>query len=136
MTWKVYNPLGLKQQSYYNHAVLRPGHPVFLTGQVAWDAEGNVVGRGDIQAQADQIWHNVGLALQGLGVGPEAIVKLTTYALSRNAIPALHRARTAFFAGHTLPASTFVVVAGLAEPDLLAEIDVTLMLPVAPPQGA
>lgn len=123
------NPPGLKQQAYYNHAVVRQGQPVFLTGQVAWDAAGEVVGRGDIDAQARQIWANIGAALAGLGTGPEAVVKLTTYALSREAIPALHRARAAFFAGHDLPASTFVMVAGLADPDLLAEIDVTLILP-------
>ena len=123
------NPAGLKQQTYYNHAVIRTGQPVFLTGQVAWDAEGNVVGHGDIEAQAVKIWANIGHALADLGVGPEAVVKLTTYALSRDAIPALHKAREAFFAGHDLPASTFVVVAGLADPALLAEIDVTLILP-------
>jgi len=124
-----FNASGLKHQTYYNHALVRVGQPVFLTGQVAWDADGNVVGHGDIDAQADKIWENIGLALADLGVGPEAIVKLTTYALSRETIPALHRARSAFFAGHDLPASTFVVVAGLADPLLLAEIDVTVILP-------
>lgn len=124
------NPAGLKRQTYYNHAVVRVGQPVYLTGQVAWDVDGNVLGKGDIDAQAMHIWNNIGLALTEFGVGPEAIVKLTTYALSRETIPALHRARTAFFAGHDLPASTFVVVAGLADPDLLAEIDVTLILPL------
>ncbi|MBD1599692.1 RidA family protein [Pseudomonas typographi] len=125
-----FNPAGLKRQSYYNHAIVRAGQPVFLTGQVAWDVEGQVVGKGDIDAQALKIWENIGLALADLGVGPQAVVKLTTYALSREAIPALHRARAAFFAGHPLPASTFIVVAGLADPELLAEIDVTLILPL------
>jgi enamine deaminase RidA (YjgF/YER057c/UK114 family) len=125
-----FNPTGLKQQRYYNHGVLRVGQPVFLTGQVAWNAEGEVVGTGDIDAQARQIWENIGHALKGLGVGPEAVVKLNTYALSRETIPALHRAREAFFAGYELPASTFVVVAGLADPALLAEIDVTVILPL------
>jgi enamine deaminase RidA (YjgF/YER057c/UK114 family) len=124
------NPAGLKHQAYYNHAIVRAGQPVFLTGQVAWDADGNVVGKGDIDAQAAKIWENIGLALAEFGLGPEAVVKLTTYALSRETIPALHRARSAFFEGHDLPASTFVVVAGLADPDLLAEIDVTLILPL------
>lgn len=125
-----FNPPGLKHQAYYNHAVLRAGQAVFLTGQVAWNEQGEVVGHGDLDAQARQIWANIGRALAGLGVGPEAVVKLTTYALNREAIPALHRAREAFFAGHCLPASTFVVVAGLADPALLAEIDVTLILPL------
>lgn len=126
-----YNPAGIKQQDYYNHAVIRSGTPVFLTGQTAWDETGAIIGVGDVDAQARQIWHNIGLALKGLGVGPEAVVKITTYALSRDAIPALHRAREAFFEGHDLPASTFVMVAGLAEADLLAEIDATLVIPEA-----
>lgn len=94
-----FNPDGLKRQSYYNHALIRPGTPVFLTGQVAWDETGAIVGAGDIAAQVAQVWKNIRLALDGLGVGPEAIVKLTTYATSRDFIPALHEARTAFFAG-------------------------------------
>lgn len=130
-----FNPPGLKQQHYYNHAIVRAGHPVFLTGQVAWDADGRVVGEGNIQAQAMKIWENIGLALAGLGVGPDAVVKLTTYALSREAIPALHQARALFFEGHDLPASTFVMVAGLAEPALLAEIDVVVMLPAQHPSS-
>lgn len=130
MTKGPFNPAGLKRQTYYSHAIVRVGQPVFLTGQVAWNVDGNVVGRGDIDAQASKIWENIGVALADLGVGPEAVVKLNTYALSRETIPALHRARAAFFAGHDLPASTFVVVAGLADPDLLAEIDVTLILPL------
>ncbi|WP_213881161.1 RidA family protein [Pseudomonas sp. dw_358] len=124
-----FNPQGVKQQTYYNHGVVRRGQPLFLTGQVAWDADGRVVGKGDIDAQVDKIWENIGLAITGLGVGPEAIVKLTTFALSRDSIPSLHRARAAFFAGHDLPASTFVMVAGLADADLLAEIEVTVILP-------
>lgn len=124
-----FNPAGLKQQTYYNHGVVRYGQPLFLTGQVAWDADGQVVGKGDIDVQVDKIWDNIGLVLKGLGLGPEAIVKLTTYAVSRDSIPSLHRARRAFFAGHDLPASTFVMVAGLADEDLLAEIEVTVILP-------
>ena len=123
-----FNPAGLKQQTYYNHAILRPGTPVFLTGQVAWDETGVVVGVDDIEAQVAQIWTNIGLALAGLGVGPEAIVKLTTYATSRDFIPALHDARSAFFAGHDLPASTFIQVAGLADPDLLVEIEPVIVI--------
>lgn len=123
-----FNPAGLKQQTYYNHAILRPGTPVFLTGQVAWDETGAVVGVDDIEAQVAQIWTNIGLALAGLGVGPEAIVKLTTYATSRDFIPALHDARSAFFAGHDFPASTFIQVAGLADPDLLVEIEPVIVI--------
>lgn len=126
---KYVNPAKLKKQTFYNHAVVRAGTPVFLTGQVAWDEAGNVVGIGDPKAQIEQIWYNIGLILTDLNVGPEAIVKLVTYATSRDFIPALHDVRSKVFGDIPLPASTFVLVAGLAEEDILAEIDVTLILP-------
>jgi len=124
-----FNPDGLKRQEYYNHAVIRRGTPVFLTGQVAWDETGAVVGAGDITVQVAKAWENIGHALAGLGVGPEAVVRITTYATSRDFIPALHAARTRFFAGHDLPASTFILVAGLADPELMVEIEPVLVLP-------
>ena len=46
------NPPGLRPTSAYNHAVVRPGHPVFR--QVSWDADGVVVGVGDIEVQVAQ----------------------------------------------------------------------------------
>lgn len=125
---RLINPAGLKRQSYYNHAVVKPGVPVFLTGQVAWDAEGNVVGIGDIAAQAAQVWHNIGLLLRELGAAFGDIVKIVTYATSRDFLPALHTARMEVFNTGYLPASTFIVVAGLAMPELLVEIDAIVMV--------
>jgi len=126
---RLVNPPGLKQQSYYNHAVLRAGTPVFLTGQVAWDQNGDLIGLGDIAAQATQVWANIDILLRAVGASRQDIVKIVTYALSRDSLPALHAARGAFFGEGPYPASTFLLVAGLAEPELLVEIDVTLMLP-------
>lgn len=125
---RLINPAGLKSQDFYNHAVVKRGFPVFVTGQVAWDEAGNVVGVGDIAAQAARIWHNIGLVLRELGAGPSDVVKLVNYATDRSSLPALHLARRAFFGSGPYPASTFIVVAGLAEPELLAEIDVTVMI--------
>lgn len=123
------NPPGLKKQSFYNHAVAKPGIPVFLTGQVAWDEEGNVVGAGDIEAQVAQVYANIGLALEGLGATPSDIVKTVTYVTKTGLAPFIHKGRLAFFGDADLPASTYVQVAGLADPELLLEIDVTVMLP-------
>lgn len=122
------NPPGLKQQPYYNHVKLRPGTPVHATGQVAWDENGEVVGAGDIDAQVAQTYHNIGLLLAGLGAVPDDIVKTVTYVTDPAFAPAIHRGRQNFFAGVELPASTFIHVAGLADPRLLLEIDVVFML--------
>jgi 2-iminobutanoate/2-iminopropanoate deaminase len=125
---RLVNPAALKQQSYYNHAVVKGGTPVFLTGQVAWDRDGRVVGVGDIAAQIAQVWRNIDALLVELGAARTDIVKLVTYATGRDFLPALHAERTRFFGEGPYPASTFILVAGLADPDLLVEIDVTLML--------
>lgn len=122
------NPKGLKRQTFYNHAITRPGTPVFLTGQVAWDEDGAVVGAGDIDAQVAQVYRNIGLALEGLGATPADIVKTTTYVTERGLAPAIHKGRLAFFGDHDLPASTYIQVAGLADPDLMLEIEVIVML--------
>ena len=125
----VINPTGLKQQSYYNHAKLRRGTPVFPTGQVSWDENGAVVGAGDIDAQVAQTYKNIGLMLAGLGATPDDIVKTVTYVTDPGFAPAIHRGRLKFFEGVELPASTFIHVAGLADADLLLEIDLVVMVP-------
>lgn len=124
----VVNPKGLKQQSYYNHAKIRPGTPVFATGQVSWDENGAVVGEGDIDAQVAQTYTNIGHLLGGLGATPDDIVKTVTYVTDPGFAPAIHRGRLKFFEGVELPASTFIHVAGLADPKLLLEIDVVVMV--------
>lgn len=127
------NPKGLKQQSFYNHAIARTGTPVFLTGQVSWDENGEVVGTGDIEAQVAQVYRNIGLALDGLGATPADIVKTTTYVTERGLAPSIHKGRLAFFGDNPLPASTYIQVAGLADPELLLEIEVVVMLPTDSP---
>lgn len=123
------NPVGIKQQTYYTHAVVASGTPVFLTGQVAWNAEGELVGEGDIDAQMRQLWSNIRTLLTELGATPANIVKLVTYGTSRDWLPAIHAERQKHFEEGKFPASTFVLVSGLVDPRMMVEIDVTVMLP-------
>lgn len=124
----VINPPGLHQVAAYSHALVRRGTPVMLTGQVALDAEGAVVGVGDAGAQAAQVWHNIGLVLDALGAGFDDIVKLTTFAVSLDDLGAIGAERARHFTPGRFPASTFLVVAGLAHPDYLVEVEATLIL--------
>jgi 2-iminobutanoate/2-iminopropanoate deaminase len=124
----VINPNGLKRQSYYNHVKIRPGVAVHATGQVSWDEDGEVVGAGDIDAQVAQTYANIGHLLAGLKATPDDIVKTVTYVTDPGFAPAIHRGRLKFFQGAELPASTFIHVAGLADPRLLLEIDVVVMV--------
>ncbi len=129
MTRHYVNPTPLKRQTYYNHAVVKTGVPVFLTGQVAWDAQGELVGRNDIAAQMTQIWSNILTAVADIGGTPGDIVKLVTYATSREWLPAIHAERARHFSPGCYPASTFVLVQGLVDPEMMVEIDVTVVLP-------
>jgi enamine deaminase RidA (YjgF/YER057c/UK114 family) len=126
MTGRI-DPEALKTRSYYSHAVAKRGVPLFLTGQVAWDASGAIVGIGDIHAQIGQVWANLRDVVVAVGA------ELTTFATSRDFVPALHAERAKHFNPGAFPASTFIEVAGLAEADLLVEVEAILMLPETHP---
>ncbi len=125
----VINPEGLKARSYYNHIKSRPGTPIFPTGQVAWDENGNVVGIGDMKKQVEQVYANIDKLLAGLMVGRDAIVKTTTYVTNLDLVHEIHPVRERFFAGLELPASTLFQISALAEPELMLEIEVIIMMP-------
>ena len=125
----VVNPAGVRKVGGYSHALVRTGTPVFLTGQVAWDVDGAVVGAGDIDTQLERVWANVVAVLADLGAGLEDVVKLTTYATDPRHMAAIGAAKQRRFDPDRMPASTFLVVAALAHPDLLVEIDVVAVLP-------
>lgn len=125
----VINPQSLKARSYYNHVKVRPGTPVFPTGQVAWDEQGAVVGVGDMKKQVEQVYANIDRLLAGLGVSRDTIVKTTTYVTDLALVAEIHPLREQFFAGLELPASTLFQISALAEPELMLEIEVIIMLP-------
>jgi enamine deaminase RidA (YjgF/YER057c/UK114 family) len=112
---------------YSNAVTVTGGKMVFVAGQVAFDAKGNIVGRGDLRAQFRQTYENVRAALAAAGATPDDVVKVTTYVVNWD--PATHRAvnreeRARFFTGPNPPASTTVGVQGLAIDGLLVEIEV------------
>lgn len=123
------NPATVRTVSGYSHALIKSGTPVFVTGQVAWDVDGAVVGKGDIHAQVDQTWANIHAVLADLGASITDVVKLTTYATDARYMQAIGEGKARQFEQGRFPASTFVVVAGLADPDLLVEIEVIAMIP-------
>lgn len=111
----------------YSHAT-RVGNLLFVAGQIAKDKDGNLVGKGDILAQAEQVFSNLQSILADAGCGMDDIVKLTTYSVDINhrSIIAAVRAR---YCREYLPPNTFVVVSSLADPDFLLEIDAIAALP-------
>ncbi len=110
----------------YSHAV-RAGNTLYISGQVAQDREGNVVGRGDIAAQAAQVFANLKAVVEAAGGTLQDIVKLTTYTTNLAFRPAIAEARSKYWQSDW-PASTFVVISSLAIPDLLVEVEAIAVL--------
>jgi enamine deaminase RidA (YjgF/YER057c/UK114 family) len=119
------NPDGLPAPAAYTQVIVATGHRlVFVAGQVAVDAEGNVVGPGDLAAQARQVFANVGRALAAAGARPDNVVKITTYVVHHRPEyrPLISDARAAVFGDHK-PTSMLVGVEALALPDYLIEVE-------------
>jgi 2-iminobutanoate/2-iminopropanoate deaminase len=101
---------------------LEGGRLLYISGQVAWDAGGNLVGKGDVRAQARQAFANLRGVLQAAGGDVGNLMKITTYITRIEDFPAVAEARTATFSGE-LPASTLIVVKALFHPDFLVEVE-------------
>jgi enamine deaminase RidA (YjgF/YER057c/UK114 family) len=98
---------------------------VYISGQVAIDREGKVVGKGDLGAQAAQVFENLSLALESAGARPEDMVKLNTYVVNMKPEDGrtIGLARKKWFTQENLPASTMVGVVSLVSPDFLLEVE-------------
>jgi enamine deaminase RidA (YjgF/YER057c/UK114 family) len=118
---------GIHQPTNYAHA-WRVGNLLLISGQVALNPDGELVGRGDVRAQAEQAFTNLQTVLAAAGATVRDVVKITILCTDRGGVPAIREARARVFGTHT-PASTLMVVAGLASPDLLVEIEAVAAIP-------
>ena len=113
---------------FYSHAVTAENAKkmVYVSGQVSWDAGGNVVGKGDMRAQSEQVFKNVSTALKAAGAGWGDVIKMNGYmvGLSAERVGAYREVRQRFLKEGALPASTLVGVEALVHPDLLLEVEV------------
>lgn len=82
------------------------GVVIHLTGQVAWDADERIVGKGDIEAQTRQCFRNIAALLTEVGGRLEDIVSITTYFTDRAQLPAMQKIRTGMFPPDVAPVST------------------------------
>jgi len=98
------------------------GNTIYVSGQVAYSPEGKLVGEGDMQAQARQVYENIKVILAAAGAGMEDIIKINTYITDQSKFMDMLAVRSEIF-GNNPPASTAVVVAGLAFPGLLIEVE-------------
>jgi enamine deaminase RidA (YjgF/YER057c/UK114 family) len=125
MDLELINPEELPTPESYTHVVAATGRRlVFVAGQVADDAYGNLVGPGDLAAQARQAFANVGRSLAAAGAGPEQVARITIYVVHHRPeyLPDISAARIAVFGDHK-PADTLLGVETLAQPRYLIEVD-------------
>jgi enamine deaminase RidA (YjgF/YER057c/UK114 family) len=127
MEKKFINPPTLMKPRGYTHAVSVEGAAkmVFVSGQVACDAMGQVVGEGDLREQARLAFENLAAALKAAGAAPADVIKINTYVVNYRPedYRLIREARAAVFPSDNLPASTLVGVEALAVDELLIEIE-------------
>jgi enamine deaminase RidA (YjgF/YER057c/UK114 family) len=119
---KIHNPPTLAPGTGYSHGIELPPNArlLYLAGQLGITADGKMAP--DIKGQAEQAWRNLGAVLAAAGMGFENLVKLTHF-LTRAEDVAVYREVRAKFLGSNAPASTLLVIAALARPDALIEVE-------------
>ncbi len=123
MPLKRHNPKGVTLMGRYSHAVeLPPGQrALYVSGQVGVDSKGKIAA--GIEKQCDLVWKNIGAILRGAGMGYGDIVKINGYLTDSRFIGAYRSIRDKYV-HDPMPASTLVIVTGLASPDMLVEVEV------------
>ncbi len=105
----------------------RVGNLLFISGQVALDAEGRLVGKGDVEAQARQVLANIKALVEAAGGNMDDVVKTTTFVTDMRQFPRTTALRREYFR-EPYPASTAVQVSQLVAPDWLIEIEAVAVL--------
>jgi enamine deaminase RidA (YjgF/YER057c/UK114 family) len=116
-------PEGVAAGRGYSHVVTGRGRLVVVSGQVAQDEYGELVGPGDAEVQARQVFENLRRCLAEVGAGFGDVVKLGFFVLDVAHLPAVRAARDAVIDTTHPPASTAVQVTALFAPGYLIEAE-------------
>jgi enamine deaminase RidA (YjgF/YER057c/UK114 family) len=112
---------------HYSHGVIALGRLLFVAGQVALDENGQLVGGDDAAAQAHQVLANLKRVIESAGGTMADVARTTLYLTRIEDRGQVSKVREAFFPSPP-PANTLLVVAGLAQPEFLVEIDAIVPL--------
>ena len=118
---------GLAEPFSHSTDAVRVGDLLFVSGCVAVDESGTVVGIGDVVAQARQVFANIGLVLAAAGAGFGDIAKVTIFLTNVDDRARINPVREEFF-GEARPASTLVEVSRLVLPEFLIEVEAVARL--------
>jgi enamine deaminase RidA (YjgF/YER057c/UK114 family) len=102
---------------------VRGGRTLYISGQIALDSSGNLVGAGDFSVQVKQVFANLKTRLDEAGASFNDVVKLNFYLLDASNLQVVRDVRDTYVNGEHPPASTLVVVKQLVRPELLVEVD-------------
>jgi reactive intermediate/imine deaminase len=118
------NPAGLSKPTGYSHVVeAHRGRTIYISGQVALNSSGELVGLGDFEAQCVQVFENLKAALAAAGAGFDSVVKVGFYLTDMTNMPVARAVRNRYLNAEHPPASTAIEVKGLVSKDWLIEID-------------
>ncbi|MHC5264423.1 RidA family protein [Streptomyces sp. UC4497] len=122
-------PDGVAPAAAYSHVVMGTGRLIAVSGQLALDEKGELVGAGDPLAQARQVFENLRRCLAAAGASFDDVVKVTYFVTDVAHMPAVRQARDEFLDPARLPAASAVQVAALVSPDFLMEIEALAVAP-------
>jgi enamine deaminase RidA (YjgF/YER057c/UK114 family) len=126
------NPDSLHKNPAFTQAVAVTGaaKTIYIGGQDAVDADGNIVGKGDVARQTEQVFRNLKEALKAAGAGLENVVKWNVYIVHGQSLQAGFGVfQKEWGRRPNPPAITGMFVAGLANPDFLVEMDAVAVVP-------
>jgi enamine deaminase RidA (YjgF/YER057c/UK114 family) len=127
------NPAGLNQNPAFTNVVVVSGpvRTIYIGGQDAIDAAGEVVGKGDLAAQTEQVLVNLRTALAAAGAGPEHVIKWNLLVVDGQSIEQGYAAFQRVWRNRpNPPLITAAFVSGLAHPDFLVEMDAIAVVPI------
>jgi enamine deaminase RidA (YjgF/YER057c/UK114 family) len=131
MTGRFNPPSGWPQNGRaFNHGVVcGEGRTLHMTGQVAWDHHGTLIGVGDCEKQVRQCFVNVESILMAVGGRLSDIVSLTIFFLRTDDLPQIQKVRAEKFTTDDAPASILIQTLGLVVAELLVELVPIAVIP-------
>ena len=120
-------PPGMKDQRPRYTLGWRVGNHIYVAGQLPFDKDGNLIGKGDIKAQTRRIFEQIKMIVETGGGKMDDVVKVTVFVTDVRYREAYGEVRSEFF-GPNPPASTLVQISNLAIPDALIEIEAVAMI--------
>ena len=120
-------PRGLTVSPAFSPGV-QVGEFLFISGQVAQDKRGNMVGIGDCAAQTAQVFSRIRTIVEAAGATMQDVVKITAFLTNVADYPSYNKVRSETFP-NSPPASSTVIVAALVRPEFLVEVEAVVHVP-------